>query len=293
MPTSPTKSHSTSDVHLIGKGMKTPPGFSASAIKRKRSEDNLDYEDFKEEIRSMMHTLMEKHETEGKAVSLAVKEIRQSITNIESSMNLLSAQNEDLKKKLDILDIERKKDRDYITVLEDKLEDMQRQNRKTCIEVKNIPSSKNETKEDLLRITNELSKTVNCPDFSNNSIKDIYRIKRKDQNKNTIVVELTSTMTKTDLLSACKSYNNKNKNAKLCLKHVGITENGESPIYISEQLTPKAARLYFLARDLSKTQAYKFCWTSFGKVYVRKDEKSPSIHIANEAHVHKLSCNSV
>ncbi|KAG7300116.1 hypothetical protein JYU34_005687 [Plutella xylostella] len=289
MEHSASKSLSTSNINLIGEGDTTPTGYVTNRIiKRKRSEDkSLDFENFKEEMKEIIKSFMVKQESESKTVSSSIKDIRQTVINIESSLTFLSAQNEDLKKKLDTLEIERRKDRDYISILEDRLEDSLRQNRKTCIEIKNVPNKENETKEDLLQLTSELSKTVKCEDFSKNAVKDIYRIKTKEKSKN-IIVELTSTMIKTDLIAACKSYNYKNKSDKLCAKHLGFKEKGETPIYVSEQLTPKAARLYFLARDLSRTQSYKFCWTSFGKVFVRKDEKTPVIPIVSEAQIQKL-----
>lgn len=80
-----------------------------------------------------------------------------------------------------------------------------------------------------------------------------------------------------------------NKSNKLSAKHLGIKEDGDSPIYVSEQLTPKAARLHYLARDLTRSQDYKYCWTSFGKVYVRKDDKTPVIPITSEAQIHNLN----
>lgn len=59
-------------------------------------------------------------------------------------------------------------------------------------------------------------------------------------------------------------------------------------MFISEQLTPKGARLFFLARDLSNTKQYKYCWTSYGRVLVKKDDNSSAIVIKSEAQVHHL-----
>lgn len=294
MAASPSKSRSTTDIITACQGDKTPTDFGATRIKRKRSEDqSLDFEAFKNEIRTMIKSVIESQENEAKTVGPSIKEIQQSIMNIEQSMALLNAQNEDMKKKLNTLEVERKKDRDHIAILEDKIEDMQRQNRKSCIEIKNVPRKENETREDLLNITTELSKTVKCPELSVNQITDIYRIKGKpgkDKNDNkNIIVELSSTIMKSDLIAACKKYNHMNKSNKLSAKHLGIKQDGDSPIYVSEQLTPKAARLHYLARDLTRSQDYKYCWTSFGKVYVRKDDKTPVIPITSEAQIHNLN----
>ncbi|KAG7299334.1 hypothetical protein JYU34_016260 [Plutella xylostella] len=165
---------------------------------------------------------------------------------------------------------------------------MQRAIRKTSIEIKNVPKKNHETKEDLVNMVLCLSKITNTK-IQTSDIKDIFRTQgKKDITKNTpIVVELGSTLTKTDLLKNCKSFNIKNKD-KLQAKHLGLTSSENTPIYVSEQLTAKGARLHFLARDLIKSKSFKFCWTSYGRVYVRRDEGSPVITIKNEAQVHHL-----
>lgn len=45
-------------------------------------------------------------------------------------------------------------------------------------------------------------------------------------------------------------------------------------IYISDNLTPANASLYYAARQLKKKGVIKFAWTKMGKVYIRKDELS-------------------
>ncbi|CAH2088400.1 unnamed protein product [Euphydryas editha] len=133
-----------------------------------------------------------------------------------------------------------------------------------------------------------LSKNINL-DFCPRDIKDIFRIKARNESENSppIIVELGSTILKTDMLKKTKDFNIKNK-CKLQAKHLGFTTNEDTPVYLSEQLTAKGARLFFLSRDLVKTKKFKYCWTAFGRVFVRKDDASKIICIQNEAQVHQL-----
>ncbi|CAH2107944.1 unnamed protein product [Euphydryas editha] len=140
-----------------------------------------------------------------------------------------------------------------------------------------------------------LSNAIDC-DIKKTGIRDIYRVqKERERDKKVvknngsipIIVETSSTILKADVLKQSKSFHIKNKQ-KLCAKHLELKKNEEVPIYVSEQLTAKAARLFFLARDLSKSRTYKFCWTSYGWVYVRKDEQFPIIAIKSEAQVQRL-----
>lgn len=267
---------------------KTPPNYSIMRSKRRREEEaDLDLCEFKEEIRVMIEALMEDQKKELMKINPTLIEIQHTNRNIENSISFLSSQNEELKKKIVQLEEQAKCDREQITLLEGKIEDVQRGNRKTAIEIKNVPKIKKETTEDLAGMVMNLTKTVDCQ-FSKSDIRDIYRIKSKKEGTNSpIIVETSSTILKTEILKASKAFNVKNKE-KLCAKHLGIKENPDSPIYISEQLTAKGARLHFLARDLAKSKIYKFCWTSFGKVYVKKNETSPAIPITSKAQVHKL-----
>lgn len=287
------KSLSDSNLNMTSQAEITPPNYVCARIKRKRSSDHCS-SDFQEEMRNMLTALTDKVEKNSSSLTQTVKEIRLAIANIESSVSFVTTINEDLQKKLESMESQRKKDLEYISRLENQLEDVQKICRKTSIEIRNVPNAQNETKEDLVSMVTSLSESVGCQKITKMDIKDIYRVKKnKDNDNKTVVLELTSVLTKTDLLKSCKSFNYRNKSAKLSLKHLGFKTNGDSPIFVSEQLTAKGARLYFLARDLVRRKLYKYCWTAFGKVYLRKDDVSPIIMVMSEAQLQTISKNEI
>lgn len=260
-------------------------------FKRRHDEDlSADLCSFKEEIKNMIQSFLSSQKNELDNITSNLKEIQQSNHDIHNSIAVLTSQNEDFQKKIDHLECKLRTENENISILQDKIEDMQRENRKTNVEIKNVPRKNNESKEDLMQMILSLSKSIGC-NAQRTDIKDIYRIydKKNAEKKNTpVIVEMGSTILKTDMLKLCKSYNIRNSRNRLQAKHLGFTTNEHEPIYVSEHLTPKAARLYFLARDLTKSNQYKFCWTSFGRVYTRKEETSPVIQIRNESQVHQL-----
>ncbi|XP_048484603.1 uncharacterized protein LOC105381709 [Plutella xylostella] len=134
--------------------------------------------------------------------------------------------------------MESKKDKEEIVILENKLEDMQKSQRKTSIEIKNVPLKGEETKKDLLEMIVKLSENINLK-LVKPEVKDIIKIKKKENTKSTIIVEFTNTFIRTDILKCAKNYNIKNKTNKLSAKHLGLQYNPDVPIYISENLTPK------------------------------------------------------
>lgn len=269
--------------------VKTPPNYVFMRNKRQREEHSpTDFITFKDEMRQLLTSLMTTQYNELKGITLNLKEIQQTNSSIESSIALLTSQNEEFRRKIEQLESQTKKDREYINILEDKIEDLQRLSRKTNIEIKNVPKKNQETREDLIKMVQCLSTTINL-DMDPIDIKDIFRLRgRQEGDKtSTIIVELASTILKSDVLKKAKAFNIKNK-SKLQAKHLGHTTNEDTPVFISEQLTSKGARLYFLARELIKTKKFKYCWTSFGRVLVRKDDTTRVIAINNEGQVQHL-----
>lgn len=267
------------------------PVYVSQRTKRAREPDcEVDFNAFREEVKKMISSMLAAQSSDIKKIFPTLSEIKTSNNNIEKSIAFLSAQHEELKNKIDLMEIQAKKDKDYITILEDKIEDLQRENRKMNVEIKNVPHMPQESKEDLIKMVGHLSETIGCK-VEKHDIKDIYRIRAKNKKveaKNQpIIVEMSSSIQKADFLKMAKSYNTRHKE-KLCAKHLGITVNRDTSIFTCEQLTAKGARLHFLARDLARTKQYKFCWTAYGRVYVRKDENSRIIIIKNEAQVNSL-----
>lgn len=288
------KSLSETDISQVG--TITPPSYVFRRIKRSRDEmdDSLDKQlgDFKEEMRKMLSFFSEKQGKEIQQINATLKEIQYSNVNIESAIAYLTAQNEDLKGKMVELEASAKENKDYIKILEDKLETMQMSSQKPNFVIKNVPRKTGESKEDLMEMAMCLLKTINCT-INKYDIKDIYRTRGKISDKlNTpIIVETGSTLLKTEIMKMGKAFNIKHK-SKLCCKHLGFKTQEDTPIFLSEHLTPKGSRLHFLARDLTKSGAFKFCWTAYGKILVKKDEQSPTITIRNEQQIQQLKMNN-
>ncbi|KAJ8719273.1 hypothetical protein PYW08_011448 [Mythimna loreyi] len=288
------KSLSETDLDRVGlqnPDHTTPPNFVVSRQKRKRENDFVEeLAKFKEEMQSMFSNMMAAQEKEFKKNSIILQGIQQSSCNIDSSIIFLTEQNEEFKKKIVSLEDKIKEDKKYIILLEDKIETMQQDNRKANFELKNVPKKSNETKDDLIHMVVSLSNSVGYP-IDKSVISDIYRVRTKKEARNTpIVVETNSAIIKNNILKSCKAFNTKQK-LKLCAKHLDIRTNEDTPIFITEQLTAKAARLHFLARDLVKSKSYKYCWTSYGRVYLKREDDSPSILIKTEAQIHQLIIN--
>ncbi|KAL0810240.1 hypothetical protein ABMA28_011021 [Loxostege sticticalis] len=265
-------------------GAVTPPNY---VFARPKVVTTDDLNNFKEEIKNMIGSLWAAHKQETKDIAPTLMEIKQTNSNIESSIALLMGQNQELQNKIFLLESKSKEDREYISLLEERVESLQMGSRKSNFELKNVPRKNSETKDDLVQMALCLSTTIGG-NLCRTDIKDMYRVRgKKDTQSPPIVVETSSTLVKNDVLKLCKAFNVKTK-SKLCAKHLGFRTNEDTPIFVSEQLTARGSRLHFLARDLAKSKQYKFCWTAYGKIYVRKTDNSPILLIKSEAQVQQL-----
>lgn len=130
---------------------------------------------------------------------------------------------------------------------------------------------------------------LNIP-VQTSDIWNIYRVPSKSTSANMpVIVEFTTTIMKENFLQSVKNYNRKNSRNKLNSLHLKI-EGPELPIYISENLTSNGRRLYSAARKFASEQKFDFCWTSNGRVYLRKKEGDPLRRIEFESDLEKIKC---
>lgn len=281
---------SLSETELDRMDESTPTNYVTTRFNKRKREDVTasDLSSFKNEIRSMISSMLATHLCEIKKNTETLKEIQHTNRSIEDSISFLSSQYEDFQHKIVDLEGKIEEDRIHTQNLEQKIEELQRESRKTSFELKNVPKKPKESKEDLLNMVINLSNAINCP-LHRSDIKDIYRVRPKQEGTvNTpIIIELVSTMVKYDILKMCKAHNIKHK-GNLSTTHLGLQNMESSTIYVAEHLTAKASRLHFLARELKKRKVFKFCWTSYGRVYLRKMENSQIIPITSEAQLERL-----
>lgn len=264
---------------------------SVNAIPRgfKRKHDGLDnadeFRDFVGTMRGMFASFSNDIESRLNALQENITIIRNQNNDITKSVEFMSEKHDELIKRIDVLESEKRKDRQYINSLEDKIELLERKTRSSCVEVRNIPKITDETshesKNHLCKVLKNLADLVRLP-IGDSEIKDIYRTSNTKDSARPIIVEFSSVLKKEALISAIKTFNKNKPNAdKLNTTHLGIAVPKKG-IFVSETLTPKTQRLFYLAREFAKENNYDFCWTSRGIVYLRKSEKKPFNRIISE-----------
>lgn len=202
------------------------------------------------------------------------------------SVEHMSNRYDEFLSKISQLEAGRREDKKVINLLEERIEHLERKSKSTGVEIRNVPLKAGETKDELCKMVQKVGETIGV-DINQSAVKDIYRLKSKDSS-NPIIIELTSALVKDNIMENVKAFNkNKKAGEKLNTSHLGFPAPIK-PIFIAESLTAKSQRLFYLARTFQKENNYKFCWTSHGIIYLRKNEKAPHIKISSERDINGL-----
>lgn len=244
-----------------------------NGAKRRRLDGDDDVLNaFMAEIRQMFLTFRAEQEKQYDKLFSTVEDIR-------STVDFMAEKCETLQTRLEQLEAARLGDIQYTRSLEDRIDNLERNARSTCLEVRNVPPLATENKLTLLNTFLETTKVLKVP-LQQNDIKDIFRISTKSKLNKTIIVELASVIQKDRVISMFRQYNK--HPSRLTTEHLHL-KGPVVPIYISENLTSKMKKLFYLAREFAKQNDYKFCWVSHGKIFLRKRENGPLVRVASEA----------
>lgn len=292
-PTNSDLQRTVSDSDVVNTpSQNTPPNF-VSQRKRPRQSSEERFCSFKDEIKVMLsewketqNTLLNKLVAEVAEIKQQNAEIKHTNEEIEKSLQFINEKYEDMKKKVEDLEGERKEHLLKIASLESEIGEVQRNLKSATIELRNVPKTTDtETKTDLCNIIEKTCQVIDV-NIQATNIRDVFRVTSK-AGKSTIVAELTTVIMKNHIIQGAKAFNEKHPDQRLNSGHIGF-KGVITPIYISEALTSKGRRLFFLARDLAKSKEYKFCWTNSGKIFIRKAIDAPRIEIKDELQIATL-----
>lgn len=256
--------------------------------KRKRDEMMTTHEDdlctFMEEMKRLLSNANNKQDLKFKELQKSLQKIERQNEELSRAMEFMSAKYDEMKNKLESMEAERKSNQCYIKELENRVEKLEKNTRAASIEVRNVPVNPNETKEDLVNLIKNVGSLVNLP-VDATTVKDIFRSNTKGGTK-PIIAEFTTVINKEKFLSSVKKYRKDNKT----LTTRKLTGSGpEVPIYISENLTPAAKKLLYIARQFSQSNNYRYCWTSHGNIYMRRKDGETAIRVNCEEDIKKLT----
>ncbi|KAJ8733221.1 hypothetical protein PYW08_001519 [Mythimna loreyi] len=297
-PPNQYSSRSESDIRKLHSDQ-DPVGNITQRAKRRCLSDEVsggDLDIFKNDIKKMINEMicsqssrLDKLEGHIKEIKNHYTEIKATNTDLERAMTVVSDQLQSLENKITGLENQRGSMAIQLAKLENRLEVLDHNLIKTSIELRNVPKRQNETKIMLYDTISHLSRHLGL-DTESSSIRDVTRLPSKKENvTSSLTVEFCNTLVKTKFLAAVKDYNKLNPTDKIKSTHLNLKSLPETPIYITELLTANTKRLFYLSRNHAKTHQYKYCWTSNGKVMLKKNPDSQTIVVRSEEQLKQLA----
>ncbi|CAB3248532.1 unnamed protein product [Arctia plantaginis] len=190
----------------------------------------------------------------------SIEEIKAQNVTIQSTVTFLSQNYDALQDRINQLETQLVKEREtnllHLQKLEDNLEKMERGAR--------------------------IGSLINVP-VQVHDVRDIFRTRSKDVDSRPIIVEFTTNLLKEKFIYMQRKFNKENK---LSTEHLRLGGPAK-PVFVSENLTPKMKRLFFLARDFASSNQYRYCWVTNGKIYLREKQGAPHIMIKSESDLPK------
>lgn len=156
--------------------------------------------------------------------------------------------------------------------------------RRECLEFSGIPEKKDE---DTNQIVMDICEAVGI-DISEEEISVSHRLPSKPDRRSAdrpkvIVARFVRRDIRDQIYKARSQLRNKTT------KDIGYRDSYK--IYISESLTQKNKELFKSCLQVKKSQKFKFIWTKYGRIYMRKDESpaSPVVQITSTKDLQKLT----
>lgn len=291
-PPSGTRSHP--DLSKLNEG--DLGGSQITLRKRKNRDDGDQLIDFRDEIMSLI-----------KESFLTQNE---SLIRLQEDMNIIKNQMQDIKHSHEVMVLEHKKLKEEFSQLKtttdneinllqgnltqanDTISNLSRQlsindqlARMNNLEISGVPLMKSENLHNILHnVAVKVGITITSAD-----VDYIHRVRRYPSKDGetaagltpNIIVRFTRRRCKGDMIAAVRARRG------LTTADLGI-DGPAKPVFVNDHLTPHNKMLYRQARTLGKENGYKFIWLNDCKIFLRKNEVSKSITIANESDLKKI-----
>lgn len=159
------------------------------------------------------------------------------------------------------------------------LNDIEQYSRRECLEIQGIPLPKDgghaeDTNQIITKIGELMSVEIDEVDISVSHRLPVSRNYKGNRSEPAIIAKFVRRDVKEQFYRARKELKN------LTTKDLGYDISNN--IYINESLTESNKALFKECVKAKKEMGFTFIWTSNGKIFLRKDEHSPVIHIKSK-----------
>lgn len=157
--------------------------------------------------------------------------------------------------------------------LKESVNEMEQYSRRECLEIKGIPVDIGENTNELVA---QLGSLIDV-DIDPKDISVSHRIPSRNRRNGppSIIVKFIRRDLRDQLYQARKKLKD------FTTRNLNLGHIGDNKIFISESLTSKNKELFNNALKVKKDFNFKFIWTKYGHIYLRKNNESPVRRISS------------
>lgn len=253
-------------------------GSQKDPVKGKSKQVDLSSESEEEKDMDQLEKTLKKLFTDFK------KEIKKDMREFQDSLSYNNAMLEDALKKIEDMTEAQKNMgeenielKNKVKLLESSMDDLEQYTRNKNVQIDGIPPKQDENLRDIvMNIGNKIQ-----VDIKREDIDAIHRIPtRSTKTPEPIVVQFLTRQMRESVVQ-------KAREVKVHTKDLGFNEESKQ-IYVNEHLTRKKKHILFEARRLKYEKNYKYLWTKSGKIFIRKEDRSPIINLNSIDDLHKI-----
>ena len=165
------------------------------------------------------------------------------------------------------------------------IDELEQYSRRDCLELRGIPSSRDENTDDIvIKVASLVNINIKKEDISvshrirNSGIRGGSTVNSSSSRdmEPAIIVKFI----KRDVRDAL--YHSRSRLKDKSTKDIGFSRRAENNIFIAENLTRKRKLLFNACLKFKKDHGFRFIWTQHGRILLRKDTESPAIHVKDE-----------
>jgi len=198
------------------------------------------------------------------SLKASISSVEESIKDITKRLTDIEMENKKLKQECDALNTENKIKSEKIFDLQCDVHELQQYTRRSNIEIKGVPK----TKEENIYIILEAVAEVIGVQYSRSYISIAHRVNGK---QNPIIVQFTSRSMQAEWLAAAKGKRINTRDLRISLESASI--------YINEHLTAHNKSVLMAAKTLIREHRLAFAWSQGGRIMVRRTAEEKAVRV--------------
>lgn len=257
----------------------------AHSISNQGSKNMLAYDDFSKLLESQVQIIEASlTRTIKREINAAIDALKRDFTE---TTDFLAAEQKDLKADIRIaneqvknLEKEKCKLSQELVSMTMRLQSLEKASRSCNVEVQNLPEGKLENVMNVFtNLTNQIGLKISEKDIC--SVRRVAKINPASDRPRNILATMSSERNRDQVIEAFKSYKKAHNGNPPNSTDLGM-QGDKRNIYVVEHLPSEVKKLHAIVRKTANQLAYKYVWIKHGRIYVRKSDDSPCVHIKNE-----------